>query len=409
MTDPRGKTNKANSTTLNRHRRSSSTMLDMTMIVINDDTDSVSDGDARRRPVLNANVTVTAENTSMGSPWEDETGSRNDFSSCDTEKEEEDAIVSPRTSSAFGKTDRARRKSAPSDVHANNRKNNSLVGRTTTTPALDALINSVQRANRAPRIKWSTVGKRKPQKYHWSGTFRTRRTSLTTGGNAAHHRIRPLNLSSRGDSNDRSLNCNYSRQHFDRERRAADDNNIHRSNEFEPPDDAPHEEDMRIDNVLGCVDVCGDMFGETDFKDYDDAVQRGDNVSLSVACDLNVHLRQRVTDHDKDVVDAGDDLYTNQTEDASTLCLLLSPTADGVDGEGRNDLRGAKKSVDSASMNGRSHGRRTTDGKKSAARSSRCCKFGYSLLAFLKDVVLFLLLPATYVAFFIYVQGIEGK
>lgn len=400
MTDSRGKT-KANSVFTLNHRRGSS-MLDTTTM-INDDTDSVSDSDAQQ-PVLNTNVAITAENALMRSPWKNEMESRTDLNSYDTE---EDANVIPRRSSFAGRTDPTRRKSAPSigRKQANSRRNSIVVK---TAPTLNMLTNSAQRPNRTSRIKWSTVGKKKSQKYHWSGTFCTRRTTNLSPRNARS--IRSLDLSGHEDDpneNDRLLSYNYNREDFGKKRSASKVDDIFLSNVFDPPDSVENE---RIDNVgcQPCIDICGGAFDETDFKNYD--VHRN-NGSLSLF-DVDLSLRQTVTDNvdEKDVVGTRDtDLYTNQPV-VSTLYSQFSSTVDGGNGEERDDPRGARKFVDSK-IKGRLRGREVTDDdtKKKSAVRSRCYKIWCFLSTLLKNAILFLLLPATYIIFFIYVQGIEGK
>ncbi|XP_032668160.1 uncharacterized protein LOC116842700 isoform X3 [Odontomachus brunneus] len=398
--DSRGKT-KANSVfTLNRHRRGSSTLNTTTMI--NDDTDSVSDSDAQQ-PVLNTNVTIIAENTLMKSPWKDEMESRTDLSSYDTE---EDATVIPRTPFA-GRIDLTRRKSAPSVGRKQvNSRRNSLVVKT--TPTLNMLTNSAQRPNRTPRIKWSNVGKKKPEKYHWSGTFCTRRTMNLSSRNT--HGIKSLDLlSCENNSNENdwlSSSYNYNCEDFGKKRSASKGDDTFLSNVFDPPDNAESEQ---IDNIgcQPCIDICGDAFDETDFKDYD--VHRNNGSSLF---DVNISLRQTVTDNvdEEDVVDARDiDLYMNQPV-LSTLYSQFSSTVDGSDGQERDDPRGARKFVD-LKIKSRSRSREVTDDdtKKKSAVRSRCYKIWCLLSIVLKNAILFLLLPVTYIIFFFYVQGIESK
>lgn len=394
MTDSRGKTKANSAFTLNRHRRGSSTLDTMT-IINNDDTDNILDSDAQQ-PVLSMNVTGTVENASMRSPWQDEMESRTDFNSYDTKENENMISRTP----FVGKIDSTKRKKTLSSgrKHANSRK-------TETTPMLNALINSTQRFSCAPRIKWTTVGKKKSQKYHWSGTFRNKkRTDLSRN---LRDQVRSLDLSSYEDvsnEKDRLLSYNYNCDDFGKKRSANKDATF-LSNEFDQLDDVWNK---RNDNVgcQTCIYICGDTFDETNFKDYD--VHHRNVNSLF---DVNINPRQTVTDNvdDENVVDTHDiDLYMNQSpEMMSTLCSQFPSTVDDSNGEERDKPCSTKKLVDSE-IKSTLRDKGVTDGakKKSVARS-RCYELWCFLSTLLKNIILFLLLPATYTICFIYVQGID--
>lgn len=368
MTDTRSKT-KANSiVTLNRHRRGSGPTNET--IVINDDTNS------DMQTLNTAEVDTIAKNSLM-SPWKDEMMLRSDFSSNDTE---EDSDVLPRTPVRPIIT----KKSMTTGRIA--RKNSINKG----TPIIE---RSNQRSNPNQRIKTSTVGKKKPQRYHWSGTFRTK--------------ISPKNIncstyySSRGDklhdtANTQLMNYNYYCEDF--AKKSTNKKDIFYSNKFDPQAiDTSWKEwiDDSIDRHP-CIDICTDNFERcNNFKDYD--ADRDNGASPAIFSDININLKQRKIMDNK-----------NKDSRMNNSVILYSQREHDVDNVNEEDdnLFNVKKLVD-PTINIKSNIRKITT-EKSAIQLD-CYKICCSMLSFMKNFILFSLLPTAYIIFFIYVQEKEDK
>lgn len=368
MTDTRSKT-KANSiVTLNRHRRGSHPINE----TINDDTNN------DMQTLNTAEVDMIAKNSLM-SPWKDEMMLRSDFSSNDTE---EDSDVLPRTPVRPIIT----KKSMTTGRIA--RKNSINKG----TPVIE---RSIQRSNQNQRIKAFTVGKKKPQKYHWSGTFRTK----TSPKNIHYSPYYSPHEDKLHDMNSQLMNYNYYCENF--AKKSSNKRDIFYSNKFDPQASSWKQ---WIDDSIGChpcIDICTDNFGGyNNFKDYD----QDNGASPAAFSDINVNLRQRKT------MDVGD--KNKGTCDVNSRMnnsiILYSQREHDIDhvNEEDDNLFNVQEFVD-PSINIKSNIRKIT-GKKSAIRLN-CYKICYSLLSFLKNVILFSLLPTAYIIFFIYVQEREDN
>lgn len=364
MTDTRSKT-KANSiVTLNRHRRGSSPT---NAIMINDDTDS-------DMQTLNTEDMVdTIAKNSLMSPWKGEMKLRSDFSSNDSE---EDLDVLPRT-----------------PVKPIIMKKSMTTGRIAKKNSInkDTLViePSIQRLNQSQRIKASTVGKKKPQRYHWSGTFRSKTIPKNIYYSPREDKLHDTN---------QLMNYNYYCEDF------ANKRDIFYSNKFDQTIDDSWKE--YIDDSIGChpcIDICTDNFeGRNNFKAYDTDQDNG--ASPATISDVNINLRQRkitaVCDKNKSTCDI--DSRTNNS------IILYSQHEHNIDNVNKkdNNLCNVKEFVNS-SINSKSNIRKITE-KRSAVRLD-CYKIWCYLLSLLKNVILFLLLPTAYIIFFIYVQGREDK
>lgn len=372
MTDTRSKT-KANSiVTLNRHRRSSSSTN--TTIMINDDTDSDTQN-------LNTMEVDTIAKNSLMSPWKDEMELRSDFSSNDTE---EDSGVLSRT-----------------PIMPNITRKSMSTGRIARKNSINKSMPVMERSIHKFNQRISTVGKKKPQTYHWSGTFRTKTNRKNTHCDTYY--------SSSEDTlhkiNSQLTNYNYYCEDFAKKKSAKGD--IFYSNKLNPQaiDDSWKE---WIDNSIGCqpcIDICVDTFeGCNNFKNYDTDQDDGASTEFS---DININLRPRkMTDicgKNKNTSDVN--LRTNNS---IILYSELTHDVDNVNKED-NNLCNAKEFVDPL-ISIKSNKRRIIDNtEEKSAIQLNCYRICYSLLSFLKNVILFLLLPTAYIIFFIYLQDKDNK
>ncbi|XP_026829390.1 uncharacterized protein LOC113561451 [Ooceraea biroi] len=361
MTDSHGKT-KANSTVaLNQPRRSSTSTINAT-IMIKDDTDNVSDSDAQS--VINASkIDITAKN-SLKSPWKDEMALQNDLSS------EEDSNILPRATPIVGSKKSVKKKSmTPSHIVrkiSSMRKNSPMMER------------SIQRSNQSSLHKLSS--KKKSSKYHWSGTFRTRK-------NLFHKNMRDNTVfllhDDVSEENDQLTAYNYNCENFAK-KKFTDNGDIYYPNEFDSQ--TSDDSENKWIGCQPCIDICTNEYdGSDNFKDY--VIQEDDGALPGATFDVNINFR-RMTDIDnKDNSTCNIDSRANEQNNSTVLhspfahsTTILSPK---IESNGTKVIRDIER--------------------KSNVRSRRF-EAWCLLLSFLKNVFLFLLLPAIYITFFIYVQ-----
>ncbi|XP_077265576.1 kinesin-like protein 10A isoform X4 [Temnothorax americanus] len=334
--DTRSKT-KANSIiTLNRHRRGSSSTN--VTIMINDDTDSDT------QTLNTTEVDTIAKNSLMSSPWKDEMEFRSDFNSNDTEED-----------------------------------------------------SGVQRSNQSQLVKVSTNDKKKSQRYHWSGTFRTKTSPKGTSCSTYYS---PRKEKSHAISS--LTNYNYYCEDFVK-KKFASKGDIFYPNKFDP-----QAVDDSWQDWIGCqpcTDICTDNFERrNNFKDYD---TDQDNSALpAVFSDVNINLRRRKM---TDVGNKNENTYDVDSQTNNSL-ILYSQLAHDIDNVNKEDnLCNAKEFID-PSINIKSNIRKMINyPEEKSAIQLDCYKILYSLLSFLKNVILFSLLPTAYIIFFIYVQEREDK
>lgn len=263
------------------------------------------------------------------------------------------------------------------------------------TPVIE---RSIQRSNQNQRIKASTVGKKKPQKYNWSGTFRK-----TSPKNIHSHIKYYLPREELYDMNSQLMNYNYYCEDF--AKKSANKRDNFYSNQFESQaiDNSWKE---WTDDSIGChpcIDICTDNFeGYNNFKDYD--IDQDNGASPAAFSDININLRQRKT---MDVGDKNKGICDVDPQMNSSIILYSQREHDIDNVNKENDnLFNVKEFVD-PSINIKSNIRKIT-GKKSAIQLN-CYEICCSLLSFVKNVIFFSLLPIAYIIFFIYVQEREDK
>lgn len=379
ITDTRSKT-KANSiVTLNHHWRDSSPTN--AMIVISDDTDS----DTQTLNTLE--VDTTADNSLM-SPWKNEMELGSDFISNDTE---EDSIrVLPRTPVR----PIIKKKSMTTSQIA--RKNSINKG----TPVIE---RSIQRSNQSQRVKGSIINKKKTQKYHWSGTFRVKTSPKDTHCNT-YYSPRKDKLH---DVKNQLTNYNYYYEDFAKIKSASKED-IFNPNKFDPQtiDDSW---EKWTDSNVSCqsyrsIDICVNDFERcNNFKDYD--IDQ-DNCAMPAAfSNVNILKRRNMTDISDKNKNTHD--IDSRIDNSIISYSQLKHDISNVNKENSNFC--TAKELVKRSTNVKSNIRKTINDKKTSAIKLDCYKIWYSLLSFLQNVILFLLLPAVYIIFFIYVQKKEDK
>jgi len=174
--------------------------------------------------------------------------------------------------------------------------------------------------------------------------------------------------------------------------------NIFYPNKFDPQ--GTNDSEDWIDDNIGCqpcIDICIDNYGEcNNFKNYD---TDQDNGALPAAfSDVNINLKQsKMTD----VGDKNEDTCNidSRTNNSTITCSLLD-----IDNVRKKNDNLCKEFVE-PSINIR----KIVNNTEEKSIQLNCCKIWYSLLSFLKNIILFLLLPTAYIIFFIYVQEREDK
>lgn len=370
MTDTRSKT-KANSiVTLNRHRSSSPTNT----IVISDDTDSDTQ-------TLNTTKVDTVAKNSLMSTWKDEMEYRSDFSWNDTEEDSDVLLCTP--------------------VKSINTRKNMTTGRFAKKNSINkgtpVIERSIQRSNASQRIKLVTTGKKKSQRYHWSGTFRAKTSPKDVYSNTYYSPRKDK----QHEMNNQLTNYNYYCEDFAK-KKPASKGDIFYPNKFDLQTiDDSWKKDLWIDGSIGCqpcIDICSDSFeGYDNFKDINQ-----DNDAFS---DVNINLSS------KKKMDIGDKNKNSCDIDsrANNSIVLYSQLTHDVNNVNKEDgnLCNAKELVN-PSINIKSNARKMiNDTEEKSAIQLNCYKILYSLLSFLKNVILFSLLPTAYIIFFIYVQEKE--
>jgi len=372
MTDTRSKT-KANSiVTLNRHRRDSSPT---NTIMINDDTDS----DIQ---ILNTTEIDSIVKNSLMSAWKDETELRSDFSWNDTE---EDSNVLPRTPvrSIIPKKSMTTGRIA--------RKNSINKG----TPVTE---RSIQRSNQSQRFKGSTIGKKTSQKYHWSGTFRIKSSPKETHCHT-YYSPRKDKLH---DIKSQLTNYNYYCEDFAKKKPATKRDTFH-PNKFDPQTVDDSWKEIDSSDCQPCIDICTDNFERcNNFKDYD---TDQDNGAVPAALsDININLRRKMNAGDKNKNTRDVNSRTNNS------IILYSQLKHDINVNKEDDNLCNDKEFINPLINIKSNSRKMiNDTKEKSVVQLDCYKIWYSLLSFLKNVILFLLLPTAYIIFFVYVQEKENK
>ena len=367
ITDTRSKT-KANSiVTLNHHRRDSSPAN--AMIVISDDTDS----DTQTLNTLEVNT--SAEN-SLKSCWNNEMEFGNNFSSNDIEK---DSNVLPRTPV------RPIIKKKSMTTGQNARKNSIK-----STPT----ERSIQRFNQSQRIKGSISNKKKTQKYHWSGTFRIKTSPKDTHCNTYYSSHKDKLY----DVKNQLTNYNYYYEDFAKKKSASKED-IFNPNKFDSQtiDDSWEKWTDSNASCRSYIDICvNDCKRCINFKDYDI-----DQDNCGLPATFNILKWRNMTDKSDKNKNTHD--VDSRTDNSIILC-----SQHDISNEENSNLCNAKELVES-STNVKSKIRKTINDKKNSAIQLDCYKIWYSLLSFLKNIILFLLLPTAYIIFFIYVQKKEDK
>lgn len=316
------------------------------MFMINDDTD-VSD----EQMVVNVTgVGMTAQNV-LKSPWKDEMKSRSDESSNDTE---EDLNVPP--SISVRPNINIKRKSTTTGRIA---KKNSI------NKNMSLTERSIERSSKSQWVKFSE--KKKSQKYHWSGKFHARTNPF------------PEDTAAELYENNHLMNYNYNGKDFE-EKKATNKENIFYSNKLDPQTNYDLRKDEQIDDNIYLrsytIDTCTNEFDKVDHSKDHDTEQ--DNVaSPAILSDFNVTLRRRIKNIDK-----------NETYDINK----------------ENNLSNVKEFDFSKNIK-----LKIINPEKQSTIRPYCYKVWRLLLSFLKNVILFSLLPAAYIMFFLYLQGMENK
>lgn len=368
MTDTRSKT-KANSTVLlNRHWRDSSSI---NAITINDDTDN------DMQTVLNAVRDVAAKSPAK-SPWKDEM----DFSS------NEDLNVLLRTPV---KPIITKRSVTTGRIARKNATNKNLMER------------SIQRSNQDQRVKFSPVGKTK--KYHWSGTFHSKR-NLFSKDKYSDMLYSPCD-NEPNKLNDQLTNYNYYNEDFEK-RKPTSKGDIFYSNEFDSQTDGDLRKNEWIDDNIdyqSYMDICTN--GCTEFDHFKNYIEQN-NGALPIASNVNINLR-RIPDVDnKNKKMCSINLRTNERDNATILYSQLTYNINNINKEECSNLCSAKESIDSSNIELNTR-KIINDTKKKSAVRSCCYKAWCLLMSILKNAILFLWLPVAYIIFFIYIQKREDR
>ncbi|XP_050466207.1 uncharacterized protein LOC126859218 isoform X3 [Cataglyphis hispanica] len=367
--DTRSKT-KANSTVLlNRHWRDSSSI---NAITINDDTDN------DMQTVLNAVRDVAAKSPAK-SPWKDEM----DFNS------NEDLNVFLRTPV---KPIITKRSMTTGRIARKNATNKNLMERL------------IQRSNQDQRVKFSPIGKTK--KYHWSGTFHSKR-NLFSKDKYSDMLYSPCD-NEPNKLNDQLMNYKYYKEDFEK-RKPTSKGDIFCSNELDLQTDGDLWKNEWIDDSIdyqSYMDICMNGCTEFDhFKNYDIEQNNG---ALPIASNVNINLR-RIPDVDnKNKKMCNINLRTNERDNATILYSQLTYNIDNINKEECSNLCSAMESIDSSNIELNIKKIINGSKKKSAVRSYYY-KAWCLLMSILKNAILFLWLPVAYIIFFIYIQKREDK
>lgn len=369
MTDSRSKT-KANSTVaLNRHRRGSSSINTITN---NDDTDNLSDIDTQT--IINA-VRDIAKNP-LKSPWQDE----KDLS---TNEEDLNVLRTP------DKPITMKRSVTTGRIARKNSINKNLMER------------SIQRSNQGQRIKCSTVGK--TQKYHWSGTFRSKRNLFSKD------RYRDTLYSLRDNEPnklDDQPNYNYYNKDFEKKKLTSEKDIFYPNFKF---DSRTNGDSWRNKWLFDDIDYqpteyCNESIKFDRFKGSD--IEQNNGMLPISFSDINVTSR-RMTDVDnKNMKMCNIDSRTNERDNTIISYSQFTYNDRNINKEEYSNICSAKELIDSSINIEIKTRKMDNDTKKKSA--IRCCyKVWYFLMSLLKNAILFLLLPVVYIIFFIYVQKEE--
>lgn len=354
-------------------------------IMLNSDTDNISDSESISQSILDT-VTLTKENL-LKSPWKNETDTRSYFSS------------NKRDSNILGRVPIVRSNSMKKKVTTGQKVRKNLIENTTST-----LENSVQRSNRSQWVKLNGSDKKKSQKYHWSGTFRTK-TSLFSKD--VHHSSLHLSHNSEVDKGKRQqTNYNYNYEDYG-EKKGTDKGNILYSNEFHLQNYDNSRKNEQMNNINYQSYNCADKFNNH-FKNYD--IEQ--DSSSTAFPDFNINLRKKevtfnIDNKNKNACNT--DLCTNQQENTSILYSQPSYNINNINKEECVNLRNAKKYVSPSTNIEFNRRKMINDTETKSIAQSYFHKLWCFLLFFIKNIILFLLFPVIYIIFFIYVHTRDRK
>jgi len=253
---------------------------------------------------------------------------------------------------------------------------------------------SIQRFNQSQRIKGSISNKKKTQKYHWSGTFRIKTSPKDTHCNTYYSSHKDKLY----DVKNQLTNYNYYYEDFAKKKSASKED-IFNPNKFDSQtiDDSWEKWTDSNASCRSYIDICvNDCKRCINFKDYDI-----DQDNCGLPATFNILKWRNMTDKSDKNKNTHD--VDSRTDNSIILC-----SQHDISNEENSNLCNAKELVES-STNVKSKIRKTINDKKNSAIQLDCYKIWYSLLSFLKNIILFLLLPTAYIIFFIYVQKKEDK
>lgn len=258
---------------------------------------------------------------------------------------------------------------------------------------------SIQRSNQDQRMKFSTVGK--SQKYHWTGTFHSRR-NLFSKDKYRDTLYMPRD-NEPNELNNQLTNYNYYNDDF-AIKKPTSKRDIFYPNEFDSKTNGDSWKDKWIDDSIDYqpfIDICTDECSKFDrFKDYD-SEQNNDALPTAFS---DVNIRRIMTDVDnKDKKMCNIDLRTNERDNATDLYSQFTQISN-INKEEYNNPFNVKKSFDSSINIALNRRKMINKIKKKSAVQSYCYKAWCLLFFILKNIILFLLIPVAYIIIFIYVQ-----
>lgn len=373
MTDSRSKTKANSAVTLNRHRGGSSSINTITN---NDDTDNLSNIDAQT--IINAVRDIQRAQNPLKSPWQDEMdlSSNKDLNVLRTP----DKPIMTKKSVTTGR------------IARKNSINKNLMER------------SFQRSNQGQRIKYSTGGK--TQKYHWSGTFRSKRNLFS------NDRYRDTLYSPRDNEpnklDNQLTNYNYYNEDFEKQKLTSKKDIFYPNSKFDSRINGDSWGDEWLDDSIDYqpTEYCNKSIEFDRFKDSD--IEQNNGASPILFSDININLR-RMTDVDnKNKKMYNIHLQTNdsRTNERDISYSQFTYNNSNINKEECSNPCNVKELIDSSINIEFKIRKMDNDTKKKSA--IRCCyEVWYFLVSFLKNAILFLLLPVAYIIFFIYIQKKE--
>lgn len=374
MTDSRSKTKAYSTVLLNRHWGGSSSINTITN---NDDTDNLSNIDAQT--IINAVRDIQRAQNPSKSPRQDE---------MDLSSNEEDLNVLRTPNKPITKksvtTGRIARK---------NSINKSLIER------------SFQRSNQGQRIKCSTGGK--TQKYHWSGTFRSKRNLFSND----RYRDTLYSLQDNEPNKLDNQNYNYYNGDFEKQKLTSKKDIFYPNFKLDSRTNGDSWRDECLDDNVTIVyqptEYCNESIEFDRFKDSD--IEQNNGALPISFSDININLR-RMTDLDnKNKKMYNIHLQTNdsRTNKRDNSYSQFTYNDSNINKEECSNPCNVKELIDSSINIEFKIRKMNNDTKKKSAIRSCCYEVWYFLVSLLKNAILFLLLPAAYIIFFIYVQKKE--